>query len=318
MNAANPQIADGATGAPAIQIIEVSARDGLQSDPTMLDTATKVALITKAVQAGLRRIETVSFVNPKRVPQMADADAVMAALLADNETRNLGASYIGLVLNRRGLERAVQTSVDEINVVVVASDTFAERNQGAPSAALLDAAAEICSDARSAGLFASVTIAASFGCPYEGAVPLDRLEWVLSRVAECGVGEVALADSIGVAVPPDVRERFALAADVLGSNVRLRGHFHNTRNTGLANALAACESGATVLDASLGGIGGCPFAPNATGNVPTEDVVYLLERSGYTTGVDIDQMLAIPPWMEGVLGHSVPGYASKAGWFPSR
>ena len=256
MNAANPQIADDATGAPAIQIIEVSARDGLQSDPTMLDTATKVALITKAVQAGLRRIETVSFVNPKRVPQMADADAVMAALLADTETRNLGASYIGLVLNRRGLERAVQTSVDEINVVVVASDTFAERNQGAPSAALLDAAAEICSDARSAGLFASVTIAASFGCPYEGAVPLDRLEWVLSRVAECGVGEVALADSIGVANPVQMKRLMNRLRTEIGERAHLSLHLHDTRGLGLANVVAALECGIDTFDASLGGLGG--------------------------------------------------------------
>ena len=298
-----------------VTIVEVSPRDGLQSDPAMLSTAQKVELITKAARAGLRRIEAVSFVNPKRVPQMADADAVMDALLADDETRSLGARYIGLVLNRRGLDRAISTAVDEINVVVIASDTFAERNQGAPTEALLDAAAEICAEARAAGIFCSVTVGASFGCPFEGEVPLQRMEWVLSRVAECSANEVALADSIGVAVPADVRARFALASQVLGG-VALRGHFHNTRNTGLANALAAVEAGATTLDASLGGIGGCPFAPNATGNIPTEDLAYLLARSGFELGVDVEALLEIPGWLEGALGHPVPGYVSKAGWFP--
>jgi hydroxymethylglutaryl-CoA lyase len=306
-----------------VTIVEVSPRDGLQSDPAMLSTVQKVELITRAVQAGLRRIETVSFVNPKRVPQMADADEVMEALLADDETRRSGARYIGLVLNRRGLDRAIATGVDEINVVVIASDTFAERNQGAPTEALLDAAAEICAEARTAGLFSSVTIGASFGCPFEGEVALGRLEWVLERVAQCGADEVALADSIGVAVPSDVRTRFALAADVLvdpdrSQSPALRGHFHNTRNTGLANALAAVEAGVATLDSSLGGIGGCPFAPNATGNIPTEDLAYLLDRSGVALGLDVDRLLAIPGWLQEVLGHSVPGYVSKAGWFPSR
>ena len=212
-----------------ITIVEVAPRDGLQSDPTLLDTSDKVELIGRAVRAGVRRIETVSFVNPTRVPQMADASEVMAALHADGDTRALGASYIGLVLNRRGLDRALETGVDEINVVVVCSDTFAMKNQGQDSRGLLDTAVEICGAAREEGLPTSITMAASFGCPYEGEVSLDRLAWVLEQVAAAGPDEVALADSIGVAAPTDVAERVALAREVIGvgpTAPTLRCHFH--------------------------------------------------------------------------------------------
>lgn len=293
-----------------VTIVEVSPRDGLQSDPTLLSTAGKVELITRAVRAGLRRIEAVSFVNPRRVPQMADADAVMAAV-----PRDLGASYIGLVLNRRGFDRAVETGVDEINVVVVCTDTFAERNQGSTTDGLIEVWADIAGSARRAGLATSVTLAASFGCPYEGEVPLSRLVDVAARVADHGPDEIALADSIGVAVPTDVRERVAAVREVIGG-AALRCHFHNTRNTGLANAAAAVEAGVRVLDSSLAGIGGCPFAPNATGNIATEDVVYLLHRMGYRTGVDLDALIDTVPWMEDVLAHSTPGLLGKAGNFP--
>ena len=308
-------------GPDEITIVEVAPRDGLQSDPTLLGTSDKVALISRAVRAGVRRIETVSFVNPTRVPQMADASEVMAALHADGETRALGASYIGLVLNRRGLDRALETGVDEINVVVVCTDTFAMKNQGQDSRGLLDTAAEICSAARDAGLPASITMAASFGCPYEGEVSLDRLAWVLEQVAAAGADEVALADSIGVAAPTDVAERVSLAREVFGVEATaptLRCHFHNTRNTGLANAAAAAAAGIRVFDSSLGGIGGCPFAPNATGNVPTEDLLYMLHRMGYRSGIDLDALASNVGWLEQVLGHAVPGYLSKAGNFPRR
>ena len=304
-------------GPSAVEIVEVSPRDGLQSDPTHLPTSAKVDLITRAVRAGLRRVEAVSFVNPKRVPQMADADDVMAALLADAETRALGASYIGLVLNARGLDRAVETGVDEVNAVVVATDTFARRNQGKDTGALLEEVAGIVEGARAAGIATSVTVAASFGCPYEGEVDPTRLAWVVEQVAAARPDEIALADSIGVAVPADVTERVALATDLLaGTDVRLRCHFHNTRNTGLANAIAAVEAGVRVLDSSLGGVGGCPFAPNATGNIPTEDLVYLLHRSGYATSVDLNAACDVVPWLEAQLGHDAPGYLSKAGIFP--
>jgi len=301
-----------------VSIVEVAPRDGLQSDPTLLGTDAKVEMITRAVRAGIRRIETVSFVNPKRVPQMADADDVMAALLADTETRALGASYIGLVLNQRGLDRAVETGVDEINAVVVCSDTFAMKNQGQDSQGLLDTAASVVAGARAHGLPVSVTMAASFGCPYEGEVSLNRLAWVVEQVVAAGPDEIALADSIGVAVPTDVAARVALVRDIVGdAPITLRCHFHNTRNTGLANAAAALDAGVRVFDSSLGGIGGCPFAPNATGNVPTEDLLYMFHRMGFDSGVDLDALAANVPWIEDVLGHSVPGYLSKAGNFPA-
>ena len=294
-----------------VTIVEVSPRDGLQSDPTLLPTTAKVELIRRALDAGIRRIEAVSFVNPKRVPQMADADDVMAAV-----PRDRGASYIGLVLNRRGFDRAVETAVDEINVVVVATDTFAEKNQGTDTDGLVAVWADIAGAAREAGLRTSVTVAASFGCPYEGEVPVGRLTDVVSAVAEHSPDEIALADSIGVAVPTDVRSRVEAVTPLLGG-ASLRCHFHNTRNTGLANAAAAVESGVRVLDSSMAGIGGCPFAPNATGNIPTEDLVYLLERMGYDTGVDLDSLIATVPWMEESLEHGTPGLLAKAGNFPA-
>ena len=294
-----------------VTIVEVSPRDGLQSDPTLLATSAKVELIRRALGAGIRRIEAVSFVNPKRVPQMADADEVMAAV-----PRDLGASYIGLVLNRRGFERAVETEVDEINVVVVATDTFAEKNQGTDTDGLVAVWSDVAAAAREAGLRSSVTVAASFGCPYEGEVPISRLTDVVGAVAEHRPDEIALADSIGVAVPTDVRARVEAVSPLLGG-ATLRCHFHNTRNTGLANAAAAVEAGVRVLDSSMAGIGGCPFAPNATGNIPTEDLVYLLERMGYPTGVDLDALIASVPWMEASLEHGTPGLLAKAGNFPT-
>jgi len=303
--------ADSEADSNRVTIVEVSPRDGLQSDPTLLPTAAKVELIERALRAGIRRIEAVSFVNPKRVPQMADADDVMAAV-----PRDLDASYIGLVLNRRGFNRAVETKVDEINVVVVATDTFANKNQGTDTAGLVDVWADIAQSAHEAGLRTSVTVAASFGCPYEGEVPVARLAEVVSSIAEHRPDEIALADSIGVAVPTDVSERIEAVTPLLG-DATLRCHFHNTRNTGLANAAAAVESGVRVLDSSMAGIGGCPFAPNATGNIPTEDLVYLLERMGYDTRVDLDALIASVPWMEESLEHGTPGLLAKAGNFPT-
>lgn len=308
-------IADDGTGNRHVDIVEVAPRDGLQSDPTLLSTDDKVELITRALRAGMRRIEAVSFVNPKRVPQMADADAVMAAL-----PRDLGASYIGLVLNRRGFDRAVEArergaGVDELNVVVVCTDTFAMKNQNATTAEQIAAAVDIVGSANELGIPTSVTLAASFGCPYEGEVPVQRLVDVVAQVAAARPAEIAIADSIGVAVPTDVTERVAAVDAVIGE-ATLRCHFHNTRNTGLANAAAAVLAGVRVLDSSLGGIGGCPFAPNATGNIPTEDLIYMLHRMGYPTGVDLDALAANVGWVEQVLDHPVPGYLSKAGNFP--
>lgn len=309
---------DGRPSLGHVEIVEVAARDGLQSDPTILDTWTKVDLIGRAVRAGLRRVEAVSFVNPARVPQMADAEDVMCALRADTSLAALDPSYIGLVLNPRGLQRAVDAGVDEVNAVAVCTDTFARRNQGKDSDGLVQDVADICADARDAGIPVSVTLAASFGCPYEGEVPVERLRSVLERVVAASPDEIALADSIGVATPVDVRERVELARSLTaGTGIALRCHFHNTRNTGLANATAAVEAGVRVLDSSLGGIGGCPFAPNATGNIPTEDLAYLLERMGWSTGVDLDALVAVVPWLETAVRHPVPGYLAKAGIFPA-
>ena len=295
----------------SVEIVEVSPRDGLQAEDVVLPTADKVELIGRAVAAGVRRIEVCSFVNPKRVPQMADAEAVLAAL-----PRRDDVTYIGLVLNERGLERAVDAGMREINAVVVCTDTFGERNQGAGVDAALDAFAAVAKGAHQAGMRISATMSVAFGCPYEGEVPVDRVAEVARRAAEAGADEVALADTIGVAVPTDVAERVGAVRSAVDGRSSLRAHFHNTRNTGVANAYAAVEAGVGVLDASLGGVGGCPFAPGATGNVPTEDVAYLLSRMGIDTGLDLTALTEVVPWIEERLGKRVPGLLSKAGPFP--
>jgi hydroxymethylglutaryl-CoA lyase len=294
-----------------VEIVEVSARDGLQSEDVLLDTDTKVELISRAVDAGVRRIEVCSFVNPKRVPQMADAEGVLAGLPARKDV-----TYIGLVLNRRGFERAAGAGMREINVVAVTTDTFGMRNQGATSDETVAVFEDIAPLARDAGMHATLTISTAFGCPYEGEVPVERVVEIVRRGAAAGATEIALADTIGVAAPTDVTERIA-AADEVRDAATLRAHFHNTRNTGIANAYAAVEAGVSALDASLGGIGGCPFAPNATGNIPTEDLAYMLERMGVDIGLDLDALAAIVPWIEAKLGKRVPGLLSKAGRFPA-
>ncbi|MGH9185206.1 MAG: hydroxymethylglutaryl-CoA lyase [Acidimicrobiales bacterium] len=294
----------------AVQLIEVAPRDGLQSEDTVLDTATKVELINRAVGAGVTRIEVASFVNPARVPQMADAEAVLAALPPSNEV-----TYIGLVLNRRGFERALASGVRDINVVAVASDTFGERNQGVDSEGSVRVFEGVAAAAHANGMVTTATISTAFGCPYEGEVPVSRLVAVAHRCAEAGADEIALADTIGVAAPTDVTERVTAVRRAVG-DVPLRAHFHNTRNTGLANAYAAVEAGVNAFDASLGGIGGCPFAPNATGNIPTEDLAYMLDRMGITTGLDLKALADVVPWIEEQLGKRVPGLLAKAGLFP--
>jgi hydroxymethylglutaryl-CoA lyase len=280
----------------------------------MLSTAQKVELVARAAAAGISRQEVASFVNPARVPRMADAEAVLEALAARPD--RAASSFIGLVLNPRGFERAAATHVDEVNVVAVASDTMAQKNQGMTSDESVAVVESVVPLARDAGLATSATIAVSFGCPYEGAVPRSRVVAIAERLAAAGVDEIAVADTIGVAVPADVR---ALVRDVRAATgqVRLRAHFHNTRNTGYANALAAFEGGVRVLDSSLGGIGGCPFAPKATGNIGTEDLVYLLERSGIRTGLDLDALIAASDWLGEQLGRPTPALVSKAGGFPT-
>jgi hydroxymethylglutaryl-CoA lyase len=282
-----------------VTIVDVSPRDGLQNEATLLGTGTKVALIERLIASGVRRIEATSFVHPKRVPQMADAEAVMAAV-----PRRDDVSYIGLVLNRRGLDRALAAGVDEVNAVVVASDTFNRRNQGVGTEESLDDWAAIADAAHAAGVRASLTIAAAFGCPFEGEVPAERVIDIAGRALQAGPDELAIADTIGVGVPRQVHE---LAAGILpiAAAVPLRIHLHNTRNTGYANAVAAVD-----------GIGGCPFAPNATGNIATEDLTYLLERQGEPTGLDLDRLREAGSWIARQLGSPAPALLGRAGGFP--
>lgn len=294
-----------------VEIVEVAPRDGLQNEDAAFATGTKVALIERLVDAGARRIEVTSFVDPRRVPQMADA-GILPGLLP----RRPGLSYIGLVMNRRGIERAIAAGVREVNVVIVATDTFARRNQGRSREETEAEAEAIARAARDAGLFVSVTIGAAFGCPFEGEIPVGRIVEMARRIGGSGAQELALADTIGVACPRDVAERFEAVAAV-APDLALRGHFHNTRNTGIANAWAALASGATALDASLGGIGGCPFAPAATGNIATEDLAYMLERAGIRTGLDLQALIAAAAWLERQLGRPVPAMLGRAGPFPA-
>jgi len=293
-----------------IEIVEVGPRDGLQSEPGVMPTAAKIEFIERLIDAGLRRLEVTSFVNPKKVPQMADAEQVLAGLNKRADVR-----YVGLVLNRKGFERALTAGCNEIGMAVVASDTFNRRNQGVGTDESIAAWLEIAKEAHAAGVRPQVTVSAAFGCPFEGEIAVDRVIDVAKRVAEGDPYEVAFADTIGVGVPSQVTEIVTRAREAL-PGVRLRAHFHNTRNTGLANAYAAVEAGVSALDSSAGGIGGCPFAPAATGNIPTEDLVYMLQRMGVSTGIDLDKLLATGEWLQQTLGRSVPGMLLKAGGFP--
>ncbi len=296
--------------ADSVEVVEVGPRDGLQNEAVVLDAATRVRYVEALVAAGHRRIEAVSFVNPRRVPQMAEAEAVMAAV-----PRPDGVSYAGLVLNRRGLDRALDSGVDEVNVVVVATDTFSQRNQGTTTDEGVAVAVDVVEAAAAAGLRTTVTVAAAFGCPFEGEVPVERVADVARRCAVDGLDELALADTIGVAVPADVTRRLAAVGE--GASVPLRVHLHNTRNTGYANAVAAVAAGVGALDASSGGIGGCPFAPAATGNIATEDLVYLLDRSGISTGLPLPRLIDVAALVTELLGTPTPSLLPRAGVFPA-
>jgi hydroxymethylglutaryl-CoA lyase len=294
-----------------INIVEVGPRDGLQSEPEILPTDAKVAFIEKAIGAGIRRLEVASFVHPRLVPQMADAEALIGKLPQRDDV-----SYIGLIMNERGLQRALGTAVHEIGMVVVASDTYNRKNQNVGTDESVAAWKVIGRRAQESGLKASVMIASAFGCPYEGTVDVERVVELARRLVDIEPYELGIADSIGVAVPSQVSDLLGRVREVIG-DTPLRCHFHNTRNTGLANAVAAVEAGVSSLDASIGGIGGCPFAPAATGNIPTDDLLYLLERSGVETGVSLEQVMATSRWLEGELGRNVPALLPKAGGFPA-
>lgn len=295
----------------AIEFVEVGPRDGLQNEKALIATADKLALIERAIGAGARRIEVTSFVNPKKVPQMADAEDVCAGLPQREDM-----TYIGLVMNLRGAERALATGrINQLGAVCVATDRFAMANQGQTSDESVEAAKAIVALAKEHGRTAQVTIGASFGCPFEGEVSEDRVVAMASRLAEAGPVEVAIADTIGVGNPAHVTrlvERVRQAINPLP----VRVHFHNTRNTGLANVWAAVAAGATVVDGALGGLGGCPFAPGAAGNVPSEDVVYMLERGGIATGMDLAKMIEASHWLAGVMERKLPGMVAQAPVFP--
>lgn len=295
-----------------IEIVEVGPRDGLQNESAVLETPQKLEFIRRLEAAGARRIETVSFVNPRRVPQMAGAEEISAALPASNAV-----SRIGLVLNMRGWDRCVAAGCDEANVVVCATDGFGIRNQGASTAEQMQALADIVARQKAeGGPPITMTVSVAFGCPFDGEVSEDQVSALVRQAAALGVSEIALADTIGVADPWMVRRRVE-AARAAAPDARLRMHFHDTRNTGLANAYASIEAGVDVLDASCGGLGGCPFAPDATGNIDTEDLVYMLERAGFETGYDLAALIAAAQWMSGVLGKPPTASVSRAGGFPA-
>ncbi|WP_428681570.1 hydroxymethylglutaryl-CoA lyase [Sphingopyxis sp.] len=290
-----------------VEMVEVGPRDGLQNEATIVSTTDKLALIQRAIDYGVRRIEVTSFVNPKKVPQLADAEELVAMLPHREDM-----TYIGLVLNRRGAERAIATGrIDELGAVCVTSDTFGIRNQGQSSDESLTAAIEIVALAKAAGRRGQITIATAFGCPFEGRVAVDRVVEMAKRAADAEPREIALADTIGVGVPAEVSELVGRVREALG-DLPVRVHFHNTRGTGIANVWAAVNEGAATVDASLGGLGGCPFAPGAAGNVATEDVVYMLERSGVSTGLTLPGVVDAAGWLGGVMGRLLPAMVSKA------
>ena len=295
-----------------IDIVEVGPRDGLQNEKAIVSLEDKLAFVRALEACGARRIEAVSFVNERRVPQMAGAEAMMSALPHQGSR-----SRIGLVLNERGWDRAVASGCDEANIVICATDGFGVRNQGATTGEQMAGLERIMGRRlREGGPPVSVTISVSFGCPFEGEVPLARVAGIVERAGALGAEEIALADTIGVADPWTVRERIA-AARAAAPEARLRMHFHDTRGTALANAFASIEAGVRVLDASCGGLGGCPFAPGATGNLATEDLAWMLERAGLTTGLDIDGLIAAGRWIGDKIGKPPVSALSRAGRFPA-
>jgi isopropylmalate/homocitrate/citramalate synthase len=284
-----------------VTLCDVGPRDGLQNEPEAFEPAMRAELVNRLADAHLPRVEAVSFVRDDRVPQMAGAEDVAAAI-----DSRVGTEYSGLVLNERGWERFAASDLDRVNVTLGATETFNERNG---NATLAEAVTRVETILAAAGTTpATVTISVCFGCPFEGPVDPGSVAELAARFA--GRSEVVLADTIGVATPRAVR---ALIERTGAGGF----HAHNTRNTGYANCLAALEAGARLLDASVGGLGGCPYAPRATGNVATEDLVYLLEGEGVETGVDLDALIAVSTWLESLLGRKLEGYVYRAGRWPA-
>ncbi len=295
--------------------MEVGPRDGLQNEAGIVSTADKIALIERAIAYGARRIEVASFANPKRVPQMADAEGVIAGLPDDPRVR-----YTALAMNVRGVERAIATrtgarGVDEVGCVIVATDSFGIANQGQTVAEGIVANREMIALAQSAGLKAQVTISASFGCPFEGEVPQARVLDIAAAMQDAGAEEIAFADTIGVAVPEQVSDMITAARDRLGTEIPIRVHFHDTRGLAPANVWAAYQAGCRIFDSALGGLGGCPFAPGAKGNVATEELAYLFARSGIDCGIDLDAAVSANHWFAGIMGRTLPSRVGQAGDF---
>jgi hydroxymethylglutaryl-CoA lyase len=296
-----------------IELVEVGPRDGLQNEPDIITTAVKLELIARMIGYGARRLEVASFVHPQRVPQMADAEAVIAGLPDDP-----ACTYVGLVLNKRGVMRALATreggarGVDQVGCVIVASDTFGQKNQGQTIAQGLAETRDMLRFARAEGMRAQVTISAAFGCPFEGEVKYSTVLAIAEELAIETPEEIALADTIGVGTPWEAGELFSKLGETLSGKIPMRAHFHNTRGTGIANAWEAYKAGVRVFDASLGGLGGCPFAPRATGNIATEDLIYMMARSGVESGIDLEAAIAANKWFAGELGRELPSAVARA------
>jgi isopropylmalate/homocitrate/citramalate synthase len=296
--------------ASRVTVYDVGPRDGLQNEPEILDVAMRVELVRGLAAAGLPGVEVASFVDPRRVPQMAGAEEVVAGV-----GQLPGVVRAGLALNERGYDRLMAIGLDEVRFAFGVTESFNGRNQGASVEESLAAARRIVTRAREDGIRSAVTLSVAFGCPFEGEVDPKRVVELATEVAGAAPDAILLADTIGVAAPRAVR---TLIGDVGALGRTVGGHFHNTRNTGYANAIAALDAGASILDASVGGLGGCPFAPNATGNIATEDLVYALERDGIETGIDIERLIDVTAWLAEVLGRRLEGQLYRAGVFPAR
>ncbi|MBT8432149.1 MAG: hydroxymethylglutaryl-CoA lyase [Altererythrobacter sp.] len=297
----------------AIELVEVGPRDGLQNEPDIISTQTKLEMIERMLGYGARRLEVASFVHPARVPQMADAEDVIAGL-----PDRADATYIGLVLNKRGVMRGLATreggkrGIDQIGCVLVASDTFGQKNQGQTIAEGIAENRDMIRFAKAEGMRAQITISAAFGCPFEGEVKPETVLQIAEEMAAEGPEEIALADTIGVGTPAQAGELFGKLGELLDGKIPMRAHFHNTRGTGIANAWAAYQAGVHIFDASLGGLGGCPFAPKATGNIATEDLIYMMEHSGIDSGVDLQAAIATNHWFAEKLGRQLPSMVARA------
>jgi hydroxymethylglutaryl-CoA lyase/(R)-citramalyl-CoA lyase len=292
-----------------ITVVDVAPRDGLQMEPVVLEPGVRAELVRRLAGTGLSRIEITSFVNPKKVPQMAHPEQVVAAV-----EPHPGVAYSGLVLNERGYVRLAETPLAGVNFSFAITDSYNMRNQGQTVEQSIAEVTRVAKSAKDSGRHLAVTFAVAFGCPFEGRVEPAWVYEVAGRILDAGPDELVLADTIGVATPSRVGQ---LVGELSGSGIPIGVHLHNTRNTGFANAYRAVETGATRIDSCVGGIGGCPFAPRATGNIATEDLVYLLDEEGIQTGIDLDAVIGVATWLESVLGRQLEGQVYRAGGFPS-